>query len=125
FLSNEKALELLSDGDGLTEERVDESVNMFFKDFKEDFLEAKGWPLCLPAYTISNVCLNAYTRILAREFPTFRINCVCPGWVKTDICYNTGFFTTIEGAERVISLALVPDDGPSGLYFTSGEVTPF
>ncbi|KAI3958335.1 hypothetical protein MKW98_011023 [Papaver atlanticum] len=94
FLSNDKALELLSDGGGLTEERVDEIVNMFFKDFKEDLLEIKGWPLCLHAYTISKVCLNAYTRILAREYSTFRINCVCPGWVKTDICYNTGIITT-------------------------------
>ncbi|RZC72981.1 hypothetical protein C5167_048458 [Papaver somniferum] len=125
FISNQKALEILSDGDGLTEERVDENVNMFLKDFKEDSLETKGWPSCLPAYSISKVCLNAYTRILAREFPTFRINCVCPGWVKTDITYNTGVFTTVEGAKRVVDLALVPGDGPSGLYFTNGEVTPF
>ncbi|KAI3957211.1 hypothetical protein MKW98_012086 [Papaver atlanticum] len=125
FISNEKALEILSDGDNLTEERVDESVNMFLKDFKEDSLETKGWPSCVPAYSISKVSLNAYTRILAREFPTFRINCVCPGWVKTDITYNTGFFTTAEGAKRAVDLALVLDYGPSGLYFTNGEVTPF
>ncbi|KAI3903503.1 hypothetical protein MKW98_032157, partial [Papaver atlanticum] len=55
------------------------------------------------------------------EFPTFRINCVCPGWVKTDINYNTGILTTTEGAERIVNLAFVLDDGPSGLYFTSGE----
>ncbi|RZC57489.1 hypothetical protein C5167_004786 [Papaver somniferum] len=125
YLCNKKALEILDDSDGLTEERVDEIVNIFFKDFKEDRLETKGWPSCLPAYTISKVCLNAYTRILAREFPTFRVNCVCPGWVKTDICYNSGVFTTAEGAEKVLSLVIVPDDGPSGLYFTNGEVTPF
>ncbi|RZC72980.1 hypothetical protein C5167_048460 [Papaver somniferum] len=47
------------------------------------------------------------------------------GQLKTDICYNTGFLTTTEGAERVVNLALEPDDGPSGLYFTNGEVTPF
>ncbi|KAI3957204.1 hypothetical protein MKW98_012079 [Papaver atlanticum] len=120
-----KALEILDDGDGLTEERVDGIVNIFFKDFKEDLLETKGWPSCLPAYTISKVCLNAYTRLLARDFTTFRVNCVCPGWVKTDICYNSGVFTTTEGAEKVVSLVLVPDDGPCGLYFTNGEVTPF
>ncbi|RZC72991.1 hypothetical protein C5167_048472 [Papaver somniferum] len=125
YISDEKALEMLSDGDGLTEERVDEIVNMFLMDFKEDSLETKGWPLYMPAYKISKVCLNAYTRILAREFPTFRVNCACPGWVKTDINCNTGFLTTKEGAEKIVNLALVPDDGPSGLYFTNGEVTPF
>ncbi|KAI3899471.1 hypothetical protein MKW92_026042 [Papaver armeniacum] len=125
YISNEKALEMLSDGDGLTEERVDEIVNMFLMDFKEDSLETKGWPLYMPAYKISKVCLNAYTRILARELPTFRVNCACPGWVKTDINCNTGLLTTTEGAERIVNLALVPDDGPSGLYFTNGEVAPF
>ncbi|KAI3888836.1 hypothetical protein MKX03_002368 [Papaver bracteatum] len=125
YISNEKALEILTDGDGLTEDRVDESVNTFLMDFKEDSLETRGWLSYLPAYTVSKVCLNAYTRILAKEFPTFRINCVCPGWVKTDINCNTGIFTTTEGAERIVNLALVPDDGPSGLYFTNGEVTPF
>ncbi|KAI3957207.1 hypothetical protein MKW98_012082 [Papaver atlanticum] len=137
FISNEKALEILSDGDNLTEERVDESVNMFLKDFKEDSLETKGWPSCVPAYSISKVCLNAYTRIcifnLKSMFECLYKNlrkiisyfCVCPGWVKTDITYNSGVFTTAEGAKRVVNLALVPDDGPSGLYFTNGEVTPF
>ncbi|KAI3985349.1 hypothetical protein MKX01_033663 [Papaver californicum] len=124
-ISKEKALEMLSDGDGLKEERVDEVVNMFLKDFKEDILELKGWPAHIPAYTISKVCLNAYTRILAREFPTFRINCVSPGSVNSDISYNSGILTTTEGAERVVKLALVPDDGPSGLYFNNGEVSPF
>ncbi|KAI3937386.1 hypothetical protein MKW92_024974 [Papaver armeniacum] len=88
FISNQMALEILNDGDGLKEENVDEIVNMFLKDFKEDILEIEGWHAYLPAYTISKICLNAYTRILAREFPTFRINCASPGWVKTDICYN-------------------------------------
>ncbi|KAI3957200.1 hypothetical protein MKW98_012075 [Papaver atlanticum] len=124
-ISNEKALEMLSDGDGLKEERVDEIVNMFLKDFKEDILKIKGWPAYIPAYTISKVYLNAYTRNLAREFPTFRINCVSPGSVKSDISYNSGIFTTSEGAEKVVKLALVPNDGPSGLYFNNGEVTPF
>ncbi|KAI3964359.1 hypothetical protein MKX01_024976 [Papaver californicum] len=125
YISNEKALELLSDGSGLTEERVDESVNMFYEEFKEDSLETKGWPTYIPAYTISKVCLNAYTRILEKELPTFRIICVFPGWVKTELNYITGVSTTAEGAERVVKLALIPNDGPSGLYYTHGEVTPF
>ncbi|KAI3903505.1 hypothetical protein MKW98_032159 [Papaver atlanticum] len=82
YISNEKALEMLSDGDGLTEERMDEIVNMFLMDFKEDSLETKGWPLYMPAYKISKVCLNAYTRILAREFPTSRK--LCMSWLSQD-----------------------------------------
>ncbi|KAI3957205.1 hypothetical protein MKW98_012080 [Papaver atlanticum] len=81
-ISNEKALEILSDEDGLKEENVDETVNMFLKDFKEDLLESNRWPTYLPAYTISKACLNAYTRILAKDLPTFCINCLCPGYVN-------------------------------------------
>ncbi|KAI3985352.1 hypothetical protein MKX01_033666 [Papaver californicum] len=125
FVSNEKALEILSDGDGLKEESVDEMVNMFLKDFKGGLLESKGWPSCLPAYTVSKASLNAYTRILAKQFPTFRVNCLCPGYVNSGFNCNTGVVTTAEGAERVVDLALVPDDGPSGLYFTHGKITPF
>ncbi|KAI3937385.1 hypothetical protein MKW92_024973, partial [Papaver armeniacum] len=125
FVSNKNALEILSDGDGLKEESVDEMVNMFLKDFKGDLLESEGWPSCLPAYTISKASLNAYTRILAKQFPNFRINCVCPGWVKTDICFNSGVLTTAEGAERVVSLAFIPDNGPSGLFFSHGKITSF
>ncbi|MCL7050027.1 hypothetical protein MKW94_022506 [Papaver nudicaule] len=124
-VSNEKALKILSDGDGLKEKSVDEIVNMFLKDFKEDLLESNGWPANLPAYTISKACLNAYTRILAKKYPIFRINCLCPGYVNSNFNCNTGVITTAQGAERVVNLALVPDDGPSGLYFTNGEVSPY
>ncbi|KAI3888841.1 hypothetical protein MKX03_002373 [Papaver bracteatum] len=125
FVSNKNALEILSDGNGLKEEIVDEMVNMFLKDFKGGLLESKGWPSCLPAYTISKACLNAYTRILAKQLPNFRINCVCPGWVKADICYHSGVLTTAQGAERVVNLAFVPDDGPSGVYFSHGKIASF
>ncbi|KAI3888840.1 hypothetical protein MKX03_002372 [Papaver bracteatum] len=122
---NEEALGILSDGDGLKEESVDKTVSMFLEDFKDDLLDIKGWPAYLPAYTLSKASLNAYTRILAREFPTFRINCLCPGYVNSDFNCNTGVVTVTEGAKRVVDLALVPDDGPSGLYFIDGEVSPY
>ncbi|OWM64220.1 hypothetical protein CDL15_Pgr018791 [Punica granatum] len=32
-------------------------------------LEAKGWPENLSAYKLSTAALNAYTRLLAKEFP--------------------------------------------------------
>ncbi|KAF8412289.1 hypothetical protein HHK36_000250 [Tetracentron sinense] len=105
-ISNEKAKEVLSDVDGLTEERVDEMLNGFLKDFKENLLEIKGWPSALSAYTISKVAINGYTRILAKKFPTFCINCVCPGYVKSDFNYFTGYLS-IKGAESPVRCAVV------------------
>ncbi|XP_026377830.1 (+)-neomenthol dehydrogenase-like [Papaver somniferum] len=76
---NVNALEILSDGDGLKEESVDEMVNMFLKYFKEDLMESKGWPSCLPDHIISKASLDAYTRILTKQFPDFHINYVMVG----------------------------------------------
>ncbi|KAK6162365.1 hypothetical protein DH2020_002206 [Rehmannia glutinosa] len=124
-IPSEWAKEILNDAENLTEERIDEVLNVFLKDFKEGSLEAKGWPLHVSAYVVSKASMNAYTRFLAKKYPGFRINCVCPGYVKTDITYNTGVLTVEEGAESPVRLALLPDDGPSGLFFVRKEVSSF
>ncbi|RVW75277.1 (+)-neomenthol dehydrogenase [Vitis vinifera] len=108
---NEWAKGVLNDAQNLTEERVDEVLKEFLKDFKEGLLEAHSWPSYLSAYIVSKAALNACTRILARKYPTFCINCVCPGFVKTDMNYNNGILTVEEGAESPVSLALLPDGG--------------
>ena len=116
---------MLGNAESLTKERVDKVLNEYLKDFKEGSLETKGWPRYMSAYIISKAATNAYTRIVAKEFPSFRVNCLCPGYVKTDINHNTGYLTTDEGAKRVVKIALLPNDGPSGLFFSQNEVTTF
>ncbi|KAM7274467.1 hypothetical protein ACFE04_016333 [Oxalis oulophora] len=123
--SNELATRVFSDADNLTEEKVDEVVNEFLKDTKENTLEAKGWPTFLSAYTVSKAAMNAYTRVLAKKYPNILINCVCPGFVKTDINFNVGHLTIDEGAESPVRLALLPNGGPSGLFFVRKEESPF
>ncbi|KAK4848504.1 hypothetical protein QYF36_013922 [Acer negundo] len=90
---------MLSDVESLTEEKIDEFLNKFMKDFKEGSLEKQGWQPYLSTYTVSKAALNAYTRMLANKYPKFLINCVCPGSIKTDINCNTGIFTPEEGAQ--------------------------
>ena len=124
-IPNEWAKEVVGNAESLTEERVDEVLNEYLKDFKEGSLETKGWPRYSSAYIISKAAMNAYTRIVAKKFPSFRVNCLCPGSVKADINYNNGYLTTDEGAESVVKLALLPNDGPSGLFFFRNEVTTF
>ncbi|CAL5340085.1 unnamed protein product [Camellia sinensis] len=125
LIPSEWAKGVLNDVESLTEERVEEVLNEFLKDFKEGVLETKGWPTFSSAYTVSKAAINAYTRILAKKYPTFRINCVCPGWVKTDINHNLGKKTTEQGAQCPVKLALLPDDGPSGLFFINNEPASF
>ena len=117
---------VLNDVESLTEERIDELINdEFLRDFKAGSLETRGWPVVFSAYKMSKVAMNAYTRILAKKNPGFRVNCLCPGYVKTDINRNTGHRSVEEGAECPVKLVLLPDDGPTGLFFSMGEVSSF
>ncbi|KAK0581455.1 hypothetical protein LWI29_013997 [Acer saccharum] len=125
FLSNERAKEVLRNVDDLTEEKIDQVVTEFLEDAKEGLLENKGWPVSLSAYVVSKAALNAYTRILAKKIPKISINAVNPGFVKTDINFNSGEFTIEEGARGPVMLALAPDGEPSGLIFYQTELSTF
>ncbi|GLT60682.1 hypothetical protein SLA2020_334380 [Shorea laevis] len=124
-VSNEWAKAILSDAENLTEARVGEVLNKYLIDFKGGSLEAGGWPDSMTAYMLSKAAMNAYTRILAKKHPSFCINCVCPGYVKTDLTYNTGVLTVEEGAQGPVRLALLPNGGPSGLFFSRLEESEF
>ncbi|WCJ22631.1 NAD(P)-binding Rossmann-fold superfamily protein [Euphorbia peplus] len=125
-ISNEWAKGLLSDVKNLTEERVDEVVNQFVKDFKDDLLKTKGWPISSSPYIMSKVALNAYTRILAKKYPSFLVNSVCPGFCRTDITTNLGPLTAAEGAEIPVRLALLPkDESTSGCFLKENQIIDF
>ncbi|MDR3417979.1 MAG: SDR family NAD(P)-dependent oxidoreductase [Nevskia sp.] len=71
-----------------------------------------------PCYAISKAALNALTVKLAQATPDcVKINAVRPGWVKTRLAGALGKDTVEKGAERVVWLAMLPDDGPTGGYF--------
>ncbi|CAI0627651.1 unnamed protein product [Linum tenue] len=124
-VKNEWATSVLSDVENLTEEKVEQVLNQYLKDFKEGSLATKGWPRGASAYTLSKAALNGYSRIIAKKYPNLCINCVCPGYVKTDINQNTGFRTPDEGAEGPVKLALLPYGGPSGRFFDQTEEGSF
>ncbi|XP_020213685.1 (+)-neomenthol dehydrogenase [Cajanus cajan] len=124
-IPNEWARGVFSDIENLTSEKLDEVFREFLKDYKEGSLESKNWPSVVSGCTMAKTGVNAYTRMLAKDFPHFRINCVCPGSVKTDINHNQGLLSIDEGAENPVRLALLPDDGPSGLFFSKDEVISF
>ena len=109
--------EELEDIENLTEERIDEIIQWFLRDFKAAKLKENGWPLTVSAYKVSKAALNAYTRLMAKKFQNIRVNCVHPGYCVTDMTSNTGFQTAEEGAKGPVMVALLADDGPSGVFF--------
>ncbi|KAK7349542.1 hypothetical protein VNO77_06986 [Canavalia gladiata] len=124
-IPNEWARGVLSDIENLTNEKLDEVLREFLKDYKEGSLESKNWPPVVSGCTMAKAALNAYTRMLAMNLPRFRINCICPGSVKTDITHNKGLLSIDEGVESPVRLALLPDDAPSGLFFSINDVISF
>ncbi|XP_022015649.1 salutaridine reductase [Helianthus annuus] len=125
-IPNDKFKEELDDIDNLTEERIDEMIQLFLRDSKADKLRENGWPLApASAYTVSKVFLNAYTRLMAKKFQNkILVNCVHPGLVKTDMSLNSGVHVS-EGAKGPVMAALLPDDGPSGVYFDQTQIASF
>ncbi|CAM0907573.1 unnamed protein product [Alopecurus aequalis] len=121
-MPNEKLRNDLSNIEIWDEARIEVLLNNFVEDVKEGRLEDAGWPTMLPAYSMSKMVINLYTRILARRHPEMRINCVRPGFVKTDINWNLGILTPEQGARGPVMLALLPDDGPTGCYFDQTEM---
>ncbi|KAM0015507.1 putative salutaridine reductase (NADPH) [Helianthus debilis subsp. tardiflorus] len=125
-VQDESARKILSDVDGLTEEVVDEVVKEYLKDVKdEELLKKKGWSSNVSGYIVSKAALNAYTRILAKKFPSLYANAVSPGFVATDMSFFKGTSTAEEGARGPVRLALMPDGGPSGQYFWTIQDSTF
>jgi NAD(P)-dependent dehydrogenase (short-subunit alcohol dehydrogenase family) len=74
---------------------------------------------CCPGYRFSKVGLNALTCILADELQrtAIKVNSVCPGWVRTDMGGPNAERPVEEGADTIVWLATLADDGPSGGFF--------
>ncbi len=78
-------------------------------------------------YNSSKTALNAITLSFAKEFKDtpLKINAADPGYTATDMNGNSGTKTVAEGADTPVWLATLPDDGPTGGFFSSREPIPW
>ncbi|HET9931354.1 MAG TPA: SDR family oxidoreductase [Polyangiaceae bacterium] len=78
-------------------------------------------------YAASKTALNAFTLWLANELRSkhVKVNAACPGYVATDLNRHKGPRTVEQGAEIIVRLATLPDDGPTGGFFDDAGSVPW
>jgi NAD(P)-dependent dehydrogenase (short-subunit alcohol dehydrogenase family) len=79
------------------------------------------------AYNTSKAALNSFTIHLADALKDtkIKVNSAHPGWVKTDLGTEAAPMNVVEGAKTEVTLATLPEDGPTGGYFHLGETLPW
>jgi NAD(P)-dependent dehydrogenase (short-subunit alcohol dehydrogenase family) len=76
----------------------------------------------VPAYQGSKAALNAFTIALSKTLADtdIKVNSVCPGWLQTGLGgpdnRAAAPTTAAEGAEIVVEMACLPDEGPTGSF---------
>jgi NAD(P)-dependent dehydrogenase (short-subunit alcohol dehydrogenase family) len=72
-----------------------------------------------PSYSTSKAALNAITILFANALRRdgILVNCVDPGWVRTDMGGRAAPRSVAEGADTIVWLATLPDKGPTGGFF--------
>lgn len=65
-----------------------------------------------PAYSMSKTALNSLTQHFAAALPSFAVNAVSPGWVRTEMVGDAAPLSVEQGADTIVWLAL---DAPQSL----------
>ena len=83
-----------------------------------------------PAYCTAKAALNALTVLTARAFergrgPRVLVNACCPGWLRTGMGGPAATLSAAEGADTPVWLATLPDDGPTGGFFSERQPYPW
>jgi NAD(P)-dependent dehydrogenase (short-subunit alcohol dehydrogenase family) len=81
--------------------------------------EGPLWPMTSIPYPSSKTALNMVTAQYAKELwdTPIKVNAANPGYCATDLNNHSGFRSAEEGAEAIVYLATLPEDGPTGSFY--------
>lgn len=106
--------------ENLSEQEIEETVNLFLGDVRNGTLNTRGWPRYWTDYAVSKLALNAYSRVLAKRYQGcgLSVNCFCPGFTRTSMTNGNGTHTPDHAATLAATLALLPPQHlPTGKFF--------
>jgi NAD(P)-dependent dehydrogenase (short-subunit alcohol dehydrogenase family) len=89
------------------------------------------YDLVVPAYQTSKAALNGLTVALAKSLAgtPIKVNSVCPGWVQTDLGgpdnRAAAPLRADDAARIAVTMACLPDDGPSGQFVDRNGTVPW
>ena len=92
---------------------------------------SRYYDLVVPAYQTSKAALNGLTVALAKSLADtpIKINSVCPGWVQTDLGGPANRaaapLRADEAARIAVTMARLPDDGPTGQFVDRNGTVPW
>jgi len=112
----------------ITEQKIDALANEFISQVAANTYKQNGWPGS--TYKVSKALVNAYTRMLARDYKSDQrglfFACVCPGWVKTRMGGTNASFTVEQGADTPVWLATEEMSGrPNGAFWSKRKHQPW
>lgn len=78
-------------------------------------------------YAASKAALNAVTIAFAKELreTSIKVNAANPGFTATDLNDYQGLLTVQQGAAPIVSLATLPDRGPTGTFLGPDGAEPW
>ncbi|XP_027120683.1 salutaridine reductase-like [Coffea arabica] len=120
-LKNPKLRDILMDGEKLSENQIQEMVELFLQNVKNGTWQNQGWPELWTDYAVSKLALNAYSVVLAKRLKGhgISVNCYCPGFTRTSMTGGKGKYTADDVAEVAAKLALLPPQVlPTGKFYT-------
>ena len=109
--------------ENLSEEHIEAMVSLFLQTVKNGTWESKGWPELWTDYAVSKLALNAYTRVLAKQYMGrgISVNSYCPGFTQTSMTRGKGTHTADDAADIGARLALLqPEELPTGRLYLGG-----
>ncbi|CCG84265.1 protein of unknown function [Taphrina deformans PYCC 5710] len=105
---------------GLTLPGLKDLLHEFASNVTDD-QAPQGWPKA--GYAVSKMGVTAMTKVLARSHPDRSINCVCPGYVNTDMTSGKGPKSIDEGAMTPVHVAIGAIGSVSGEFWENSKVS--